>query len=583
MKQDNSSDIVQSFNVELPKTHPPSQKSQKKKYIIIGSIVFLSLAIITTVVLLIVYCSKDDAEEEIYQVTEIKRELYSEEYYTETKTIKSKLSYSSGEFDEKVQKIQKQFMVMITDKEELPENITLSTAILIILKSEIEMEGQQSPLNGFNISDEKVVEEFEKNPSGEKYPMAIFRFYENGTLLDINLPKEMDKENAESIIDLIDNIMPKLIRNRTEDKEKGVEINTRSDRKKKTFSVSGKGQRKNAIYTSLGGITKPSKSSYSVERDVENDKITEIRAKNNLYFETQKKEKENDIDFGLKDFYYDTSSVINSTENIQKDVDYVNFIKRFASKLEFVEGGKLLNSLLEKEKEELNKKANETEETEETDETEEEEKSPISEKQLRNLGDWEGGFGYEWVIASTNILGQECDIFYSISLEDGELVNALNLNINDKYTISLGNTQGVSSNTKKKANKNEIEIGKIPLGCVAVTLSVKVGCSLDFKINYKNNVFEITLEGSAYASAGVVLGWDKVASIEAGVKGKLLNVEFKTKIGRNDWGVFYKKDISLTAKSGTVTVYAKGKLLFITLFNEEYEIYKGWKTIKITW
>ena len=68
MKQENSSDIVQSFNVELPKTHPPSQKSQKKKYIIIGSIVFLSLAIITTVVLLIVYCSKDDAEEEQQRV-----------------------------------------------------------------------------------------------------------------------------------------------------------------------------------------------------------------------------------------------------------------------------------------------------------------------------------------------------------------------------------------------------------------------------------------------------------------------------------------------------------------------------------
>ena len=397
MKQDNSSDIIQSFNVELPKTQSSPQKSKKMKYIIIGSIVFLSLAIITTVVLLIVYFSNKDAEEEIYQVTEIKRELYSEEYYTETKTIKSKLSYSSGELDEKVQKLQKQFMVMITDKEELPENVFLNTATLIVLKSEIEMEGKQSPLNGFNISDEKVVEEFEKNPNGEKYPMAIFRFYENGTLLDINLPKEIDKQNAESIIDLIDNIIPKLIRNRTEDKEKGVEINTRSDRKKKTFSVSGKGQRKNQILSNLGGLAKPSKSSYSVERDIENDKITEIRAKNNLYFETQKKENDTDyIDFGIKDFYYDTSSVINSTENTQKDVNYVNFIKRLTSKLEFVEGGKLLNSLLEKEKEELNKKINET------DETDEEEKSPISEQQLRNLG-WEGSFSYEWLIASSNI------------------------------------------------------------------------------------------------------------------------------------------------------------------------------------
>ena len=576
MKQDNSSDIVQSFNVELPKTQSPPKKSQKKKYIIIGSIIFLSLAIITTVVLIIVYFSNKDAKPEIYQVTEIKRELYSEEYYTETKTIKSKLSYSSGELDEKVQKIQKQFMVMITDKEELPENIILNTATLIVLKSEIEMEGKQSPLYGFNISDEKVVDEFEKKPNSEKYPMAIFRFYENGTLFDINLPKEIDKQNAESIIELIDNIMPKLIRNRTEDKEKGVEINTRSDRKKKTFSVSGKGQRKNQILSNLGGLAKPSKSSYSVERDIENDKITEIRAKNNLYFETQKKENDTDyIDFGIKDFYYDTSSVINSTENTQKDVNYVNFIKRLTSKLEFVEGGKLLNSLLEKEKKELNKKVNET------DGTEEEEKSPISEQQLRNLG-WEGSFSYEWVIASSNILGQECDVLYSISLGGGEVENALILQF-PYFSIFLGNTRGISSNSnKKKADTNEREIGRIPLASVAVTLSVNVGCSLNYKVSFSKDVFAITLDGSIYATAGVCLGWGKVASLEAGIKGNFISVEFTTEIERVNYK-YRKKKISLTAKSGNISVYAKAKLLFVTLFSEEYEIWKGWKTFKITW
>ena len=236
MKQDNSSDIVQSFNVEMPNTQPPPQKSNKTKYIIIGLIVFLSLAIITTVVLLVAHYKYGLFEKEIYQVADIKRDLYIEEYYTETKTIKSKLSYSSGELDERVQTIEKQFVVTVTDKEELPDNVILNTATLIVLKSNIELEGKQAPLNSFNISDKKVVEEFEKNPNGEKYPVAIFRFYENGTIKEINLPKEMDKENAESIIDLIDNIIPKLIRNRTEDKEKGIEINTRSDRKKRRIT-----------------------------------------------------------------------------------------------------------------------------------------------------------------------------------------------------------------------------------------------------------------------------------------------------------------------------------------------------------
>ena len=573
MKQDNSSDIVQSFNVEMPNTQPPPQKSNKTKYIIIGLIVFLSLAIITTVVLLVAHYKYGLFEKEIYQVTNIKRELYTEEYYTETKTIKSKLSYSSGELDERVQTIEKQFVVTVTDKEELPDNVILNTATLIVLKSNIELEGKQAPLNSFNISDKKVVEEFEKNPNGEKYPVAIFRFYENGTIKEINLPKEMDKENAESIIDLIDNIMPKLIRNRTEDKEKGIEINTRSDRKKKTFSVSGKGQRKNTIISDLGGLAKPSKSSYSVERDIENEKITEIRAKNNLYFETIKEEKDY-IDFGIKDFYFDTSSVINSTENIKKNVEDINFIKKLLSKLDFVEGGKLLKSILEKEKEELNKNVKETE----GEETE----TPISEHRLRNLA-WDGDFGFDWALASTNILGQKMQVIYSINLGKGKVDNSLTLDINGN-SIPLGNTAGTSSNTKdKKAKTNEKQIGKIPLASVAVTLSVRIGCELDYSVSLVGTVFSIKLEGSVYATAGVVFGWDNIASIEVGVKGTVINVNFSTDIQRSPRGVYSKKSVSLIATFGIVHVYATGKLLTLTLFDEQYKIFGGWPAINKTW
>ena len=573
MKQDNSSDIVQSFNVEMPNTQPPPQKSNKTKYIIIGLIVFLSLAIITTVVLLVAHYKYGLFEKEIYQVADIKRDLYIEEYYTETKTIKSKLSYSSGELDERVQTIEKQFVVTVTDKEELPDNVILNTATLIVLKSNIELEGKQAPLNSFNISDKKVVEEFEKNPNGEKYPVAIFRFYENGTIKEINLPKEMDKENAESIIDLIDNIMPKLIRNRTEDKEKGIEINTRSDRKKKTFSVSGKGQRKNTIISDLGGLAKPSKSSYSVERDIENEKITEIRAKNNLYFETIKEEKDY-IDFGIKDFYFDTSSVINSTENIKKNVEDINFIKKLLSKLDFVEGGKLLKSILEKEKEELNKNVKETE----GEETE----TPISEHRLRNLA-WDGDFGFDWALASTNILGQKMQVIYSINLGKGKVDNSLTLDINGN-SIPLGNTAGTSSNTKdKKAKTNEKQIGKIPLASVAVTLSVRIGCELDYSVSLVGTVFSIKLEGSVYATAGVVFGWDNIASIEVGVKGTVINVNFSTDIQRSPRGVYSKKSVSLIATFGIVHVYATGKLLTLTLFDEQYKIFGGWPAINKTW
>ena len=163
MKQEEPVDFKQTFNVDFPEIQLPQQRSRKTKYIKLGIILTTIAAIITTVVLLVGHYKYGLFQSEIYQVTNIKRELYSEEYYTETKTIKSKLSYTSGELDEMVQKIEKNFVVMITDKEELPNKVVLNTATLVVLNSNIELEGQQSPLNGFNIFDEKVVEEFKKN------------------------------------------------------------------------------------------------------------------------------------------------------------------------------------------------------------------------------------------------------------------------------------------------------------------------------------------------------------------------------------------------------------------------------------
>ena len=108
-------------------------------------------------------------------------------------------------------------------------------------------------------------------------------------------------------------------------------------------------------------------------RNIEDEKITEIRAKTNLYFETEKEENDY-IDFGIKDFYYDTSSVIVATENKENKVDDVNLVKDLVTKLDFVEAGELLNSILYKEEEELKKQAKEAEE-----------ELPISENQLRNI------------------------------------------------------------------------------------------------------------------------------------------------------------------------------------------------------
>ena len=41
--------------------------------------------------------------------------------------------------------------------------------------------------------------------------MAIFTFHEDGTLGDINLPDNMDKFNANLIVELVKNLIPNLM------------------------------------------------------------------------------------------------------------------------------------------------------------------------------------------------------------------------------------------------------------------------------------------------------------------------------------------------------------------------------------
>ena len=590
MKQDISSDIIQNFNPEAPNIQPPepplTQKSRRKKIIIISLIVFLSLAIITTVVLLVCHYKYDlfgESEGEIYQVTDVKRELYSEEYYTETKTIKSKLSYTGGELDERVQKVVRSFVVLITDKEQLPENITLNTATLIILQAYVEMEGKQVPLNSFNFSDENTVEEFEKDPNGLKYPMAIIRYYDNATIKDINLPKDMDKETADSIIDLVDDVMPKLVRNKTEDEKNGIEIDKGKKRKRRTLKMKGRGQRRRS-HSRIKRLKQPSNTSYTVERDVENNKIKEIRTKSDSYFHS-KNDTNNSINFGIKDFYFNTSSVIVSDKNVEKRVNDVNLIKKLTSKLEFIEAGELLNSILEKEKEELDKNVNEIIQ-EELNQTLNKTigESNISNYQLRNLG-WDGSFGWDWKIASANILGQEIDFIYSISLGGGEVENSLTID-SDRFSFSIGNVGGVSSNTKKKNVKSqEREVGRVPLGAVGISLSLKIGSSVGFAVEYKKktNTFKITFQGEVYATAGVCLGWDLFASLEAGVKGTFAKFEFTNDVEEEEVGEYAKKNVLLTAKAGGFSAYAYAKILFIKVFDAEVKIWDGWGVIKITW
>ena len=454
---------------------------------------------------------------------------------------------------------------MVTDKRKLSNKDILNTATLIPLKSKVKMEDKETPLNSFNIFDRKVVEEFESNPDGSKYSMALFHFFDNGTIKDINLPKEMDKDTAQNMIDLINNVITKLFRNKTEDDNNGIKIRTRTDKKKK--SLIEYEPPKEFVDKYSNTRFRGSRITKTVERDLEDDKLTEIRANTNLILETQKEE-EDYIDFGLQNFFFDSSSKISAMKSENNKIEDAELVIKLASKFNFMDSEELIKSILEKETEEQNRKAEEAKED-----------APITEQQLRQLK-WEGSFGWDWVIASTNILGQTISITYSISLKDGKVKNSLTLKVGS-LNIPLGNTGGVSSDKKGgKQDGGEKEIARVPV-ITGVTIGLKLGGSLGFDVTFTNNIFTISLNGKVYAKAELTIGIDDIASIKAGVTGDLINLTFSCSIKKSG-NYYYKNGISLTAKAGAISVYAKGEFLWFEVFNFSKQLWDGWSKT-ITW
>ena len=101
------------------------------------------------------------------------------------------------------------FVVIMGKVKKLRWNRLLYTAYLIILDSKIKSEDKEYQLSSFNIFDEGTIKAFETDPNGKPHPIAIFRFYENGTVFDIKLPNNTDKFTADTIVELIENVIPK--------------------------------------------------------------------------------------------------------------------------------------------------------------------------------------------------------------------------------------------------------------------------------------------------------------------------------------------------------------------------------------
>ena len=526
-------------------------KSNKIKYTI--AIITGVLMVASVSVLLIGHFKFNWFKSDTYKIkADIFRTNYQANYFSEQKDMNIKATFSNGQNEEKKFYINSNFVVVLTERKQLQKGDFLNTAALVILDSKMKTDEKDIELTKFHLYDEATIKELERNPNpnGSKYPMGIFTFHEDGTLEDIKLPDNMDKYNADSIVELIKNVIPKLTRNRVEDISNGLEIKEKKNKNIKTI-VEIQALR---AYEKLEGT----KNSKTVERDIEDNKITNIRVHSTGFFQSEEKE---DVDiFGLKDFSYDHHSKINSI-NTKEEKETAELIKKISEKFNFISSEKLIENILEKERKEK-----------EIEEVKDNKKESTT---IRNLG---FNFNVDKVfnIKTLSVAGQTISIKYRIAVVNGKAINQIIVD-SSLGRATFGN-DGVDVEIDKSWNFNK-KIFQFPFPPFPlIGLNVYAGGSLGVNVKFTNaqkTSLQLGLSGSLTATVEIAFGAGDFAKVAAGAKGTIINATgFATITGGS-----VTKGYTLSGGKIEVYVTAYVKIPFIgqkTLWDKSCTIFDGW-------
>ena len=546
---------------------PKSKMSKSKKNIIKYSIgIFLSLIMISIVLFYILFKFNIFESKNIYNLDiQIKREENQAYYYKEKKIIKSKVIHTSDNLEEIEQIIDTTFMVVLTDSIKDNEANTINHANLIILDSKAKINQNETKLNSFNIFNESILNEFESSPNGSKYPISKFIFFKNGTIKEIYLPKDMDQYNAQLMVELIDNIVIKLTRNKKEDEDNGFTIKVNNN----IVSEIQEQREYSDKYTEIN--YKGSQFSKSVERGIEDEIIKKIKTNTNLYLETQKKGKDI-INFGLDNYNLSIDSDISLVKYSEKEEKISQLVKKLTQRLEFIKSDDLIKNIISKEQKEIEKeqKLYKPEENKEWSET----------KYLRQL-ESEGEFSFDWTLLKTDILGQTINIKYSIQFSYGLIQNVLIIDIGSKK-ISLGNYGVDDRKLEIRQSLGEITLFKIPFpGCpIPIFFNFIIGGEIGFSIEFGNSteVLSVGFSGDIYAKAEVSVGIKYVISVSVGAKGVLIGLSATHDIIKKSY--LYSYDGVINVYGGEISLYAEGKLFIWKVFYISITLFDGWeKTI----
>ena len=126
-------------------------KSNKKVKIVVA--LASSLAIVAIITLLVGHFKFNWFKNEVYNLdAKIDRNLYQANYFTEIKTLNTKIGFTNGLSEVQESTIYTNFMVLISDKTEF-----LNTAILVILDTKVKSKDKLKDLVSFDIFNEEKI------------------------------------------------------------------------------------------------------------------------------------------------------------------------------------------------------------------------------------------------------------------------------------------------------------------------------------------------------------------------------------------------------------------------------------------
>ena len=549
MNQDDTTEsIKETFNVSLENREIlPSKNNSKVKLTIAIISTVLILAAATT--LLIGYFKFDWFKNEIYKVNaNLTREVNQANFFSENKKINTRIALTKDNYEEQTYEVNTDFMIYLKDKTELENKDYLYSASIVILKSKMTTKGEEYELPSFDIKDEKKKKEFEANPNGSKYHIGYFTFYENGTIADVQFPESADEYNIETLKELIEKVIPKLSHNRTDDNTNGLNIKTRTDRKKKTLIEEEKPKQ----YHSFKG----SKFSKYTERDFEYDRITGIRTNTDIYLQSIPQKNEQIL--GATDFYYKTLSNIKPYEgywDYSVDNGYLSGYYGLENpswlSVPFVIYGKG-NSRRS------NGGPQKSDEMTENGST-------------RRLGQF-GSISAEkyFTIGNYNVLGQSVTIQYHVGVSYGNPFNEIVINSN-LGTATIGNTGiNLSGSWSRSLTIFSFTFPSFPLVTLNALASGYISWGVSYTGSGASTVLYTSLSGSITLGCEVKAGWDPVASFSAGIEGVIVSASGYATIKYRS----VEKNFSISA--GRIYAYLDRSILGNKERVAEKTLYAGW-------